>query len=65
MSRIESETHAPAPGWTWGNRYSQASFDKMMRSKYGDQILFSQANELKGNGRITNRGSVYYLIKKF
>lgn len=55
---------APAPGWTWGNRYSQASFDRMMRSKYEDQILFSQANELKGNGRASNRGSVYYLIKK-
>jgi hypothetical protein len=53
----------PAPGWTWGNRYSKESFDKMIRSK-GYNIIDSHFNELEGNSRLEDRGSLYYLIKK-
>lgn len=54
---------SPAPGWTWGNRYSRASFDKMIND-LGYSIIDSHFNELEGNARPEDRGSVYYLIKK-
>lgn len=54
---------SPAPGWTWGNRYSRASFDKMIR-KICPKIVDQHFNELEGNNRLDDRGSVYYLIEK-
>jgi hypothetical protein len=54
---------SPAPGWTWGNRYSRASFDKMIR-KICPNIIDHHFNELEGNERLDDRGSVYYLIEK-
>jgi hypothetical protein len=53
----------PAPGWNWGCRYNRVSFDKMIRSK-GYKIIDYHFNELKGNSRLEDRGSVYYLIEK-
>ena len=54
---------APAPGLSWGCRYSRASFDKMIRSR-GWNIIDSHFNELLGNDRLEDLGSVYYLIGK-
>jgi len=59
----ENYFETPAPGWTWGGRYNKYSFDKMIRS-FGWKILDSHFNELEGNGRLEDRGSVYYLIEK-
>lgn len=53
----------PAPGWTWGNRYSRRSFDCMIRGK-GWNIVHAHFNELEGNQRPEDRGSLYYLVKK-
>lgn len=54
---------APAPGWTWGCRYSRESFDATIR-KRGWKIVDHHFNELTGNDRPEDRGSVYYLIAK-
>jgi Methyltransferase domain len=59
----EDYFEAPAPGWTWGNRYSRQSFDKMIK-KICPNIIDHHFNELEGNDRLENRGSVYYLIQK-
>ncbi|HNP60348.1 MAG TPA: class I SAM-dependent methyltransferase [Nitrospirales bacterium] len=63
--KTESEDYfeAPAPGWTWGNRYSRKSFDKMIK-KICPKIIDQHFNELEGNNRLEDRGSVYYLIEK-
>ncbi len=53
----------PAPGWDWGSRYNPQSFDRMIKSK-GYEIIDQHFNELKGNGRLEDRGSAYYLIQK-
>lgn len=53
----------PAPGLTWGNRYSRSGFDALVR-KQGWTIVDSAFNELTANPRIEDRGSVYYLIEK-
>lgn len=54
---------APAPGWTWGNRYSIQSFDAMIKRNC-PKIVDYHFNELEGNRRLQDRGSVYYLIEK-
>ena len=59
----EDYYESPAPGWTWGNRFSRESFDKMIK-KQRYQIVDQHFNELEGNDRQEDRGSVYYLIKK-
>lgn len=53
----------PAPGWTWGSRYSRQSFDALIK-KLGYKVKDFHFNELLGNGELSNRGSVYYLIEK-
>lgn len=53
----------PAPGLDWGNRFSRASFDGMVRSKNW-RIVDSFFNTLDANPRLEDRGSVYYLIEK-
>ena len=53
----------PAPGWTWGSRYSRSSFHKML-TEICPNIIDYHFNELTGNTRPEDRGSVYYLIKK-
>jgi hypothetical protein len=54
---------APAPGWDWGSRYNAVSFDTMVRDQ-GWNLLAWHRNELTGNDRREDRGSVYYLIAK-
>jgi hypothetical protein len=54
---------SPAPGWTWGNRFSRASFDALIRAT-GWTVVDRHFNELEGNDRPEDRGSVYYLIRK-
>lgn len=53
----------PAPGLSWGNRYSRQSFDALVR-RTGWRVILSDFNELTANPRIEDRGSVYYLIEK-
>jgi hypothetical protein len=60
----ESYFESPAPGWTWGSRYSKQSFDALVRNKFGKKIIYSHFNELTGNDRPEDRGSLYYLIEK-
>jgi hypothetical protein len=59
----EDYFEAPAPGWTWGNRFSRRSFDKMIK-KFRPKIIDQHFNELEGNERLEDKGSVYYLIQK-
>jgi len=54
---------APAPGWTWGCRFSRESFDRVM-DETGWDIVDRHFNELEGNDRPEDRGSCYYLIRK-
>ncbi|MDN3512679.1 MAG: class I SAM-dependent methyltransferase [Candidatus Jettenia sp.] len=62
-SKSPSYYMSPAPGWTWGNRYSRESFDKLIKKlKY--KVLLQDFNELQGNPEPQHRGSVYYLIEK-
>ena len=54
---------SPAPGWTWGSRFSRAAFESLIkRRRY--TIVDSYFNELPGNDRPEDRGSLYYLIAK-
>lgn len=53
----------PAPGWTWGSRFSRQSFDKMIKS-LNYKIIDQHFNKLEGNSRPEDLGSVYYLIVK-
>ncbi|MGB9661349.1 MAG: methyltransferase domain-containing protein [Moorellaceae bacterium] len=52
----------PAPGWTWGCRFNKVSFQKMIE-RLGYEVVDYHFNELEGNDRLEDRGSVYYLIK--
>jgi hypothetical protein len=54
---------APAPGWNWGSRYNARSFYRMLASK-GWNIVDYHFNQLEGNDRPEDRGSIYYLISK-
>jgi hypothetical protein len=54
---------APAPGWTWGNRQSRESFDRMIRSQGWDVVDRTFA-VLPGNDRPEDQGSLFYLIAK-
>ncbi len=53
----------PAPGWDWGNRYNRYSFDSMINRLFRGKIIDSYFNELEGNDRLEDRGSVYYLVE--
>ena len=61
----QSDTYleAPAPGWTWGSRWSVQSLDRAMRDT-GWDIVDRHFNELEGNDRPEDRGSLYYLVRK-
>ncbi len=51
---------APAPGWTWGCRFSVAYLMSMLRDS-GWKVLDATNNELEGNTRPQDRGSIYAL----
>ncbi len=53
----------PAPGWTWGSRYSRNSFERHLASKNW-KVLDSHFNLLEGNTREEDLGSCYALIEK-
>lgn len=59
----EDYFEAPAPGWSWGSRYNKQSFDKMLRS-ICPKVIDYHFNELEGNDKLSDRGSVFYLIEK-
>ena len=59
----EDYFETPAPGWTWGCRFNQFSFDKLIQD-LGYDVVDKHFNELEGNERQEDRGSVYYLIRK-
>jgi hypothetical protein len=52
----------PAPGLTWGSRFNRASFDTMIDA-FNYDVVDRHFNELEGNDRLEDRGSVYYLIR--
>ncbi len=54
---------APAPEWHWGSRYNPHSFHRMIAAK-GWTVVDTHLNELEGNSRAEDRGSIYYLISK-
>lgn len=54
---------SPAPGWQHGSRYSAQSFIKLMHG-FGWRIIDGHFNELEGNTRPEDRGSIYFLIEK-
>lgn len=51
---------SPAPGLTWGCRFSRAHLESMLLST-GWKVLESSMNELTGNRRSSDRGSAYVL----
>lgn len=53
----------PAPGLSWGNRFSRSSFDRAVAG-LGGRVVLQDFNTLDANPRIEDRGSVYYLIEK-
>jgi hypothetical protein len=53
----------PAPGHTWGSRWSRQSFERML-SATGWDVVDQHFNELEGNDRREDRGSCYALIRK-
>jgi len=52
----------PAPGWTWGSRFSRAFLENAIRD-CGLRIIDSDFNILTGNARPEDRGSCYYLLE--
>jgi 2-polyprenyl-3-methyl-5-hydroxy-6-metoxy-1,4-benzoquinol methylase len=48
----------PAPGWTWGSRFS-ADFLLSILAETGWKVLETCSNELGGNARPEDRGSIY------
>jgi hypothetical protein len=53
----------PAPGWTWGSRFSYA-FLRREITKRGYRIVDTDRNVLTGNERPEDRGSAYFLIAR-
>lgn len=54
---------SPAPGWKHGSRYSAQSLLTVVHS-LGWRIVDAHFNELEGNARPEDRGSLYFLIEK-
>ncbi len=54
---------SPAPGWRHGSRFTYAGVRKWLIGN-GFSIINEARNELKGNERLCDRGSAYFLCKK-
>jgi predicted RNA methylase len=54
---------SPAPGWTWGCRFSRQWLAAQI-ADLGYDVVDSHHNELEGNERLEDRGSAYYLVAK-
>ena len=52
----------PAPGWTWGSRFS-IGWLRTAVEQAGFEIVRQETNELTGNDRVEDRGSVYLLCR--
>lgn len=52
----------PAPGLTWGCRFSSKHLDRMIETS-GWEIMERRENQLPGNIRLCDRGSVYLLCR--
>jgi hypothetical protein len=59
----EDYFETPAPGWTWGSRFSYA-FLRREIVKRGYRIVDTDRNILDGNERPEDRGSAYFLIAR-
>jgi hypothetical protein len=59
----ENYFEAPAPGWTWGSRFSFAYLQKALL-KRGYKILDSQRNIFPANDRPEDRGNAFFLISR-
>lgn len=53
----------PAPGWTWGSRFSYHFLADAIAAR-GWNVIDADRNELTGNHRMEDRGSAYFLISK-
>ena len=63
LARCEADYfEAPAPGWTWGCRFS---FDYLMDMLPGAgwRVVMTEENRLLGNKRPEDGGSVYLLCE--
>ncbi|HTC31365.1 MAG TPA: hypothetical protein VK702_11615 [Candidatus Acidoferrum sp.] len=54
---------SPAPGLSFGSRYSRASFINMVKSE-GYRVLDAEFKHLAGNADVEDQGSIYMLIQK-
>jgi hypothetical protein len=59
----ENYFETPAPGWSWGCRFTYGYLEKEIR-KRGYKVVDSERNLLRGNDRPEDRGSAYFLIEK-
>lgn len=59
----EDYLETPAPGWTWGSRFSRGWIEQEIQA-LGSEVVDRHFNELEGNDRPEDRGSVYYLLRK-
>ncbi|HYW63029.1 MAG TPA: hypothetical protein VE865_07530 [Bradyrhizobium sp.] len=61
----EEETYfeTPAPGWSWGCRFSFAFLRRAIEQR-GYAIVDCDRNVLAGNDRPEDRGSAYFLISR-
>lgn len=59
----ENYFKAPAPGWTWGSRFSFAYLQRELL-KRGYKILDSQRNIFPANDRPEDRGNAFFLIAR-
>ena len=62
VNELPDYFETPAPGWTWGSRFNKVSFHNLI-TDLGYKVLDCHFNELEGNKRIEDRGSIYYLIE--
>ena len=56
-----SYIETPAPGWSWGCRFSRSYLEKVIYNLDYD-VVDCEFNELSGNARLEDRGSLYFLI---
>ena len=54
---------APAPGWTWGSRFSEAWLCAQLL-RLGGRVVDTHTNELTGNERLDDRGSFYAIVER-
>ena len=59
----ENYFESPAPGWSWGCRFTYGYLEKEIR-KRRYKVVDSDRNLLTGNDRPEDRGSAYFLIEK-